>query len=81
MYCPFSYRFTNWMLNNQLDTWGESRIYLPNIYPSIDNIKVNPDNKLVRIDDNVYFIQYEEATCILNRIHKHNKLYLEYFNG
>lgn len=60
---PFSYRFVSWMLNSQLELWGERQFYMANSYKlTIDKVKLRPDNRLVKIDDNVYFINYEEST-------------------
>lgn len=70
MSSPFSYRFSSWMLNHPLDIWGEREFYMTNIYPSTMNqIKLYPDNRLLKIDDNVYCLFYEEWTLSkMNRV-------------
>jgi len=66
---PFSYRFYDWIANNRnsLPIWGEKQLYLDNVCKhTIDEVCILPENKLVKIDDNVYCLHYEECTISRN---------------
>jgi hypothetical protein len=58
---PFSIRFYNWMRETCLDQLGENYFYLTNYRRSYhSNICVESNNRLIKIDDNVYCITYKE---------------------
>jgi len=64
---PFSYRFSEWMVDNfhSLSSWGENQFYLNTYYSlasNMDKVCACPTNRLVKIEDSVYFVNYEETT-------------------
>lgn len=67
----FSFRFNNWMNSSlsKLTVWGDRQCYLGNVFKNLKKeVHLSPDNKLVKIDDDVYFVVYEEYT--LNRMYQ-----------